>query len=639
MDIFEYSVKFLSAPLVIFCFLFFFQRKFSAQPLNTIADWLNTRGVFTSSNGSADQVVIDFARILLGLILLYRLYYIWVFVVPLSPNANEYISLILYLTLCITLTLGVLAPLSALMMLLFQLHFNFTLQTYTLGNDVVAMILLCFVLYPVGRLFSIDALIAKKHSWINGFYRFFEYGNRNTQATLAKAISFYSYCLLCIYSVVLHLNEPLWMNGEAAVHLFSSSYLSRYSVFFQQLFSTSAIAVIIAKASMIGMVAWYFLLGPAILVGGLLRKLAILWALAFFFVSAFILQLSVLPYIEFMILFIWFWNLFPAKEARSLNMLYDDRCNLCDRTVRTLRILDLHHVIHFRPVSQNLDYAKVVKVSQDELYKNLYSWDRGSERVYAGYEFYLHLCRRVLLLMPFYPILLLFKYLLVGPLIYKTVAAYRIRWFGVCRLPTNTKVEVSSALLETSFDKKDNSAIEKTFFRPFLQTSFLLSFIFLSIMPGSPTQANITKHWPEIIRSAHIFSWTRINVFNREDLGMSQHFFTVYAIRKTGDELLPLTGADGSRLDWHKSDRAYFGNTLRWRRWKNTRDLLPATKNDKNKFCEIVKWAQSNQIYSDLGYRFDFHQSDWPHENNGVFVYPSFDTVGSLVVSPSECVE
>jgi len=633
VNIVEYSINHIAILALVFIALYLLQSQFKLKLISNFASNLVSRGLFyRKETEQGDELLINLIRIIIGCFLLYRLGAITEFALPLEPNSKTIIALVLYWLLLTSFTLGFLAPISALLLLLYQLHFNFVLKTYTLGVDVTAMLLVCMILYPIGRRLSVNALLAKKSQKIQSLYRWFSYEDRQTQIVTAKAIAFYSYCLLCLYSVLMHLDEPLWLNGEAAIHLLGSSYLSKYYAEFQSLFTNSSIAVWVAKISMIGMVIWYFILGPAVLIGGLLRKLVIFWAIAFFLLSTLILQLSVLGYFEFLILTIWFWtNLIPSK-IKTINMLYDDRCNLCDRTVRFLKAIDLVNVITFRPISQNQDKAKMIGVAPEDLRNDLYSWEDGDNKVYKGYDFYLHISRRLLLLKVLFPILVLFKWLKIGPWVYKYISRRRIRLFGVCKLPIHSNPQASSHLLIN-----DRVREQKGFYKPFLYTLLIFSVIFLTIMPIHPWAKTINSEYSKLIRSAHILSWSRINVFNAEDLKMTHHYYTVYALSNNSKVQLPFTNIDGSRSHWHQSDRVYFGNSLRWRRSKNSRPILPASKRDKKLFCEIMRWSQNKGFDYHSGISFEFYQSEWPTFVDNKIQYHPRKKVGELLMKADEC--
>lgn len=63
------------------------------------------------------------------------------------------------------------------------------------------------------------------------------------------------------------------------------------------------------------------------------------------------------------------------------------------------------------------------------------------------------------------------------------------------------------------------------------------------------------------------------NVFNRADLRMGDRWPMIHRRHEGSRELVPLSGAEGERLDYHRSDVVYFGNALRWRRFMIGRDV------------------------------------------------------------------
>ncbi|MCX6015630.1 MAG: hypothetical protein NT020_08630, partial [Chloroflexales bacterium] len=64
--------------------------------------------------------------------------------------------------------------------------------------------------------------------------------------------------------------------------------------------------------------------------------------------------------------------------------------------------------------------------------------------------------------------------------------------------------------------------------------------------------------------AAHRYGVAIIDVFNNQDLLMMENWFTL--TDATSNQLLPIFASDGSRLEYHKSDRIYFGHTLNFRR-------------------------------------------------------------------------
>ncbi len=605
--------------------------------LNTLFDkfahWLSDRNLFTPKNQNVDELVLNLIRIVIGLLLLYRLWNIGIFLFPLSPNAEEIIYFSLMIGLSFAILIGFITPIASLVLLLLQLRLNSPLFTYTLGVDVTAMMLVAFILYPAGRTLSIDAFLAKRYQAIKKLYSLFIYSNRKTQIALAKFIPFLSYSLLCLYSALKHINDSSWLNGEAAIEILSGTYLSKYPDFFQELFSTNIASIYMAKFSMIGMVVWYLALLPLVLFGGIGRKVTLVWMFLFFLVSAFILQLSILPYIELLLLVLWFWNgLFESNNTKNnmqnINVLYDDKCNLCDKTIRFLRNIDLYKIINFLPISSNLEKAELVNVKPEELYQDIYSWDEGSTNVYVGYEFYLHVTKNLTFLKLLYPLMWFFKYIKIGPAIYSFIAQRRIKLFGVCKIPVNLDHAPNTNLQDTL------SAKSVSIFKSFILSFLLFTAIFILVLPTSPLHGSIDRR---ILISAHIISLSPIDVFNSEDRGMSYHFYTVTQLGHNNKKIIPFVDTNGSRLKWHKSDRVYFGNSLKWRRLKNNQPLLPPTDRDIKYFCEVVAWSEYYSHIPNATYQLDFYTIERPIQVDRYYKFPSPVKVSSIDISLKDC--
>ena len=119
---------------------------------------------------------------------------------------------------------------------------------------------------------------------------------------------------------------------------------------------------------------------------------------------------------------------------------------------------------------------------------------------------------------------------------------------------------------------------------------------------------------------------------------MTSHFYTASIYNNKNEiVLLPLTGIDGSRLNWHRSDRVYFGNSLRWRRSKNYKTILPATKNDYKGYCEVLKWAKNKEFHYSNGIYLKFFQAQWPSIQGYKVEFFKPNVIGEIKLSPEKC--
>lgn len=512
----------------------------------------------------AAQRKLNVLRVAAGLILLHRTFYSALFVLPDdAPMAAKAIC-IGALVVATAFTIGFATPVAALLLLFFNIFVvDGTLRTYTLGSDVLAMLLLVFTVVPAGTAFSLDAWVIRRAlpgaGILSAVYRFT--GVPTTmRIVVASSMALFSYSLLCLYSVLMHLHEPLWLTGDAAIYLMSSTFISREPEIFNTLFAGSLFWSDIARLSMIGMVAWYVYFLPFILAGGWLRRFTVLWTIAFFLFSFLVLQVQWLPHYEFALLALWFWSGRFLTSARGLEILYDDRCNLCDRTIRTLRRLDIFRVLTFRPLSANGALVARLGLSEGAVLRDLYGFDRRRGQLFNGYRFYMELSSRVFLLSWLLPFAWIGQLTRLGPILYRIIADRRIRWFGVC-MRSQDYNHINRRVPGFGLNPRH---VARAWFAAFFVIYGALAALFTLTLPYSPLPA------PRLMRQmAHVYSIGEIDVFNSRDLTMSTHWFTIEILRHDGSvELAPITATDGTRLAWQKSDVVYFGNTLLWRRLK-----------------------------------------------------------------------
>ncbi|MGR6076968.1 thiol-disulfide oxidoreductase DCC family protein [Achromobacter xylosoxidans] len=313
----------------------------------------------------------------------------------------------------------------------------------TLGTMVFSIVLLLCLLAPAGRTLSADRwlikcdipLLATLVSWqlsISG-------ACSNNRLLWAKFVSLLAYFCVCLYSITWHLNDEAWTSGMVlAWVMLSPMAMPALAGTGWAIYEWSPwLYVNLTRLICIGMFAWYVLVLPGLFMGKWLRIYAIYWGLCFFLVSTFGLSLSYLGLYE---LLFWF-ALFAAggvtgARPGAIAVLFDDRCNLCDRTVRLLARLDIFGRCEFLPIRRNLDFAHRHGVSLEQGLTDLIGIDTDASEAgrHAGYELYLLLSRRLLILWVFYPILLLGKWTGLGPRAYRWVADRRTRLFGVCEI-------------------------------------------------------------------------------------------------------------------------------------------------------------------------------------------------------------
>lgn len=422
----------------------------------------------------------------------------------------------------------------------------------TLGNDVGAMLATLLFIANAGKFLSLDSILVKRHPAAHAFLLYYRGIPTNETLFFAKLSALGSYWAVCVYSVAVHLNEPAWMDGSAGPLLLSNNFMSRWHDYFAALFQSSELAVALARGSLWLMMLWYPLVLPGVLSGGWLRRYVIIWGWLFFALSLFILQLGSLAEIEVILWLALFWSVLGLDPARKLAVLYDDRCNLCDRTIQAITLLDVFGRTELRPLSQNKPLLNEIGLSMNLALTDLYGVRSQDGRLFRGYEFYIQLSQTLVLLWPLLPILLLGKLVRVGPLAYRSIAERRTRLFGVCESPRRKFIRPVGTEIVTRSSAAKYCA---------LHVSMLVGFYFASV----PAQHLGWSGIPNVVAdAAHIYGITPIDVFNKTDLRMAENWFVLRSMEF--NENLPVFAEDGSRLPLHVSDRIYFGHTLRFRR-------------------------------------------------------------------------
>jgi predicted DCC family thiol-disulfide oxidoreductase YuxK len=555
----------------------------------------------------AAQRKLNILRIAAGLVLLHRTAHSALFILPDDVSITVKVVCIAMLGAAAAFTVGLGTPVAALLILFFNLLVvDPALRTSTLGSDVLAMLMLVFAIVPAGTVFSVDALVMRRQApgagIIRAIYRFTGVPSL-MRIVVASSMALFSYALLCIYSVLMHVHEPLWLNGDAAIYLMTNNFMSRAPEFFTVLFAKSLFWSDLARLSMIGMVAWYAYFLPFILAGGWLRRFTIFWTIAFFLFSLFILQLQWLAYYEFVLLALWFWNGHFLRASWGLEIFYDDRCNLCDRTIRLLRSLDIFRILSFRPLSAHGDLIVRLGLSPEAVLRDLYGLDRRRGRLFSGYGFYTELASRVFLLAWLVPLAWVGRLTKIGPALYRVIADRRIRWFGVC-MRAEDHNHPSRSVLEFTLQPR---RVAQAWFAAFFTLYAALATASILVLPYSPLPA------PRLMRHvAHVFSIGEIDVFNSRDLNMATHWFTLERVRGDGGvELVPITAADGTRLDWHRSDTVYFGNTLWWRRLKTAEGPVCFLSGDELFIRQQIGWT-ARRYGEAAGYRLSYYYQPLP---------------------------
>jgi len=496
-------------------------------------------------------------RILFAIVILHRSFNGWIYLLPEEQLELQGLIYILELLMAFFLLFGFLTQ----YVLLFFIGFMWQVgekitQTVTLGNDVAAMLAVFFLFSQAGKNLSLDSLILKFKPQLTSYFFY----KRNTPSSSAlaiyKTIALLSYWLICCYSLANHLNEEAWMTGLTGPLLLSSSFMSPFHDTFSLIFSNSPFLVYLSRVSLWLMMIWYILIIPFVLLGGIFRTYIILWGLLFFILSTFFLGLGSLGEIEIILWTALFWpTSWGLKGSKSIFIFYDDKCNLCDRTLQFFCFVDIFSIIKPKPASLNISDLSRWGISYKQALTDLYAVDTKNKKIVSGYDMYFFLSRRIICLFPLFPLFAIGYLFNIGPKIYSFIAKRRKDLFGVCIIPRN-KIDHLDRPVSSDINNFEAGVISHV---------LLLGVVFFLTIPLPFLGENpLTRILPVNLSSAaHVYGITPINVFNKEDLSMTENWFVLL---DSENQLLPVLNYDGSRGYLHKSDKIYFGNTLTFRR-------------------------------------------------------------------------
>lgn len=435
----------------------------------------------------------------------------------------------------------------------------------TLGTMVMSMGMLLLLLAPAGRTLSIDAWLARR----SGFGRRIIIELHRVSGPVsadrllvAKLSSLFAYLCVCLYSVSWHIHDEAWTSGliVAWVLLSSGANADFYQTAWTIYENFPALYVAFSVVSILGMVFWYVLVLPGLFMGRWVRAFVIYWGLAFFLISTFVLPLRYLGWYELILWFAYFAT-GPAlgnAAGPSVAILFDDRCNLCDRTVKVLSALDLFGRLEFRPIRRNVGFAADHGVTLEEGLTDLVGVDMQTGARVSGFGLYESLSGRVMLLWPFKPVMVLGRLTRIGPAVYRWIADRRTKLFGVCefsnipdQLYLAPELHVADAPAPAYRPRLGRLTLSVVATLGVMGAAFLVRLPILTLDVDDYPVASWSKALVGSAPSA--FGIHRINVFNEEDLSVFRFKKEAYVEdfdpdpSDTGNparKVMPFTGSD-----------------------------------------------------------------------------------------------
>lgn len=522
-NIYKEFAVFLATFLTIL--VIFSQKSLRAYVENLLfnsASFVIRKKAFDIYDSHTESCKLDLIRILVGFLASFR--YGDIFILSIQGSLHSSPTLISGLAFfaAILITIGFFTPLACfLLMASGNILIDNMLGSSTLGSMVLSMILLCFVLTPAGTTLSLDHyLISNNRVFgraLSSIYSFTGLPNDH-RIVLAKFFTAFSYWLVCLYSVCLHLNDTAWMSGYALSWvLLSPDHDPLIHELIYDLYKAfPAIFIFTTKTALYGMIVWYFTFLPGLFLGKCIKRVIIVWSFLFWIISAFILPLSYLGWYELyfgMILFLGHPFVLKRRED-SIQIFYDDRCRLCDKTVWFLSKTDILGILTFKSIRKDIEIANSYGITLEAGLTDIVAYNPITGRKLVGYELYDYICGVLILLLPLKPLTYLGRISGIGKLVYEYISRRRIKLFGVC--------EPSTLKIREFFKPIPQSVNFSLFFISVSTTLVILSITFIVRLPYAGDGSNDFKAAlisKDIFGSASLaFGVGAINVFNTQDL-------------------------------------------------------------------------------------------------------------------------
>ena len=272
------------------------------------------------------------ARILVGLVALWRtgLLAIGQFYLEggwqAAPAESSHLWLypVVECVLLLGLTLGWMTPLFLVGLLTTYLHMDYRLRTFTLGTDVLTMLLILLLLCNCGQRFSLDSLFAsrlrsKRARTCLAWAMNVKFARSPGDYRLALWLTFLAYALTHFGAMLWHFDDPYWRNGSTVAVMLTNSYLCRWYELFRSLESWNP-QLYTAMSAMAVVTQGVFQLAMIALVGFRVGHKFVVWyGWVFIALSLLALQLSYLPHMEVCLWWLLFHRLRPKPGTGGLS--------------------------------------------------------------------------------------------------------------------------------------------------------------------------------------------------------------------------------------------------------------------------------------------------------------------------------
>jgi predicted DCC family thiol-disulfide oxidoreductase YuxK len=470
---------------------------------------------------------INLARILVGLGIFHSYLDMLGYSIFLSPE-NEF-KAILVLVLSFLFTIGLLTPLICGLLI----YYFADPVIHYLGTMVLIILLWGMLFVGVGRRWSIDAYLLKsstKQKFIKYLY-IFSLPLGTISFSKIRFFILFLFWWVCFGAMIFHFDDPYWIHGKTLQLVLATPYITDYYLYFQKFSQTFPLVYdLLCKLGLFLQSAWELLLFPLMFFRWG-RVFVIIQGMAFFLVSLFILNLGYLPYYE-ICMWIFLFNYSQCFNLKKGRLFYDDRCNLCKKSVNLLKIIDFYDRIEVIGLSQSPDRVQKAFLSDMQI---IY---QEKETLFSGFSAYYQLCKNIFPFFLVFPFFFIARITRLGNISYKWIALRRKKLFGVC---------------EPYFYTSEH--------RPSFKTGRWSAKLFSLVLITSILTALVSSRFA-------LLGQGPVDVLNDADLksGAPGIVLTETDAKGKSKRVVPFMDINGGRLSYLRNDLLYFQYSSAWQR-------------------------------------------------------------------------
>lgn len=518
-----------------------------------------------------EQKKLAIIRWITGLIILFRFSQVLYTVQYIDEFQGAFLVGVVATACIFFFTIGLFGPLSTLAAFWALTKFDTSFNCQTLGTNILSQFLFVLFLASHSRYYSVDALILKwKNSIGRGMAKLYSWVGTPTKDSLRLYyfFGFFSYAIVSFCALSFHILDENWVAGRTPFAFFPAAFLSKYYPLFREIvINWPSIFMALSIFLTLGQSVFQFLMVPLAWSKWGMR-FVVFWGFSFFVASLFFVNLSYLPHAEVLS---WLAFFSRVRKRSAITLLFDDRCNLCKKSVRLLRFVNFNGAIEFLGLSKADELVNKHNLNREEVRVWLYGIQDNN--IYKGYDLYIQIINANPLLWIFWPLFFIGRISGIGYKIYAWIANNRYKLFGTCELTFPVPPYVPPI-----------HVVRHSFMKGVLYIYISISVIFLVHempvvnveVPNRLVNSGLGIVNQGMDRALYLFGLKTPMVFNEDDLKMNQKYFVLYRLTDEGEELIPFIDENGGRLpyfgsDWlhltnHGSDLLYFSTTMRHQR-------------------------------------------------------------------------